>query len=275
MRNNEERLGTKKEDQTTPTTLSPLEFVTPTSFVELPSKGQFYPQNHPLYGQETIEIKEMTAKEEDILTSKALIQKGLAVNRLVDSLLVDKTIKADSLIIGDKNAIIVHARANAYGADYKTSITCPGCGEVSKYKFDLNEVQPIDTKLLEGVERLSNNNILIKLSNNWEVECKMLTGKDEVKIMQEAERKRKKKIPESPVTDMLNTIIVGVSGETEREVIKQAVAFMPAKDTRFLREAYQVAIPNVDMKQDFVCSSCEHEEELEVPLTAEFFWPKQ
>ena len=120
-----------------------------------------------------------------------------------------------------------------------------------------------------------NNNILIKLSNNWEVECKMLTGKDEVKIMQEAERKRKKKIPESPVTDMLNTIVVGVSGETEREVIKQAVAFMPAKDTRFLREAYQVAIPNVDMKQNFICSSCEHEEELEVPLTAEFFWPKQ
>jgi hypothetical protein len=275
MRNNEERLGTKKEDQTTPTTLSPLEFVTPTSFVELPSKGELYPEGHPLHNQETVEIKEMTAKEEDILTSKTLLQKNLTIQRLLESLLVDKNIKADSLVIGDKNAIIVRARSDAYGAEYKTSITCPACEETSKHEFDLDDMAFTEPVFHEGVKKLPNNNISIPLSNGWEVECKTLTGKDELKIMKESETKRKKKMPEAPLTDMLNAIVVGVSGHTDRETIKKAVAFMPAKDTKFLREAYQDAIPNIDMSQVFTCPACEHTEVMEVPLTAEFFWPKR
>ena len=87
MRNNEERLGTK-DDQSSPSTLSPLEFVSPTSFVKLPSRGSYYPEGHPLHNQETIEIKEMTAKEEDILTSKALLEQGVAIDRLLGSLLI-------------------------------------------------------------------------------------------------------------------------------------------------------------------------------------------
>tara|TARA_Y100000310_G_scaffold344766_1_gene459342 strand:+ start:666 stop:1496 length:831 start_codon:yes stop_codon:yes gene_type:complete len=274
MRNNEERLGTN-EDQSTPTTLSPLDFVTPTSFVKLPSKGLFYPEDHPLHKQETIEVKEMTAKEEDILTSQALAQKGLTLDRLLASLVLDKAIKPNSLLIGDKNAIIVQTRINAYGSEYKTSVTCPSCGEFSKYQFDLYEIEDAEIELLEGVKRLPNNNIMITLSNNWDVECRMLTGKDETKLTQEVERKRKKKLPESPLTDMLNTIIVSVSGHADQETIKKAVAFMPAKDTRFLRDAYQAVIPNVDMSQLFICPSCEYEENMEVPLTAEFFWPKR
>ena len=146
--------------------------------------------------------------------------------------------------------------------------------EISKYQFNLNEIQQRDTELLEGVERLSNNNIMVTLSNGWEVECKLLIGKDEIRLVQETERKRKKKIPESPLTDLLNSIVVSVSGHDDRETIKKAVAFMPAKDTRFLREAYRATIPNVDMSQSFTCSGCGHEENMEVPLSAEFFWPK-
>jgi hypothetical protein len=273
MRNNEERLGTN-EDQSTPITLSPLDFVTPTSFVELPSKGLFYPDDHPLHKQETVEVKEMTAKEEDILTSQALAQKGLTIDRLLGSLLVDKSIKPNSMLVGDKNAIIIRARINAYGAEYKASITCPSCGEASKHQFNLGDIQEAETEILEGVEILPNNNIMITLSNGWAVECRMLVGKDETRLVQESERKKKKKLPESPLTDLLNLIIVGVSGHSDRETVKKAVAFMPAKDTRFLREAYQAVIPNVDMTQEFACSECQHEEDMEVPLTAEFFWPK-
>tara|TARA_Y100000310_G_scaffold5824_1_gene6723 strand:- start:88 stop:909 length:822 start_codon:yes stop_codon:yes gene_type:complete len=273
MRNNEERLGTN-EDQSTPTALSPLDFVTPTSFVELPSKGLFYPDDHPLHQQETAEIKEMTAKEEDILTSKALAEKGLTIDRLLNSLLVDKSIKADSLLLGDKNAIIIRARMNAYGSQYKATVTCPSCAEPSKYQFNLDEIQQTETQLIEGAERLPNNNIMITLSNDWKVECRMLVGKDETRLARELERKRKKKLQESNITDLLNTIVVSVSGHTDQETIKKAVGFMPARDTRMLRDAYQAAIPNVDMSQPFICSECEYEEIMEVPLTAEFFWPK-
>ena len=233
MRNNEERLGTKHQNQSSPSSTTPLEFVTPTSFVELPSEGQFYSEDHPLNNQKTLEIKEMTAKEEDILTSRALLQK------------------------------------------YKSQITCPSCGEKSNYGFDLTEIEYVETELREGVERLPNNNLLIELSNGWKIECKMLNGDDETRLTQMMQKKRKKKQPESPLTDMLNAIIVSVSGHTESEVIQKAVAFMPAKDTRFLREAYQAAVPNVDMNMSFECPSCEYEQEMEVPLDAEFFWPKQ
>ena len=276
MRNNEERLtGTKKENQSAPTTLSPLDFVTPTSFVELPSKGQFYPDDHPLHNKDTVEIKEMTAKEEDILTSKSLLQKGIALNRLLSSILIDKSIDPDSLLVGDKNAIIIQARIGAYGSNYKIAIGCPSCAETVKHEFELDEIINRESVFLEGSELLSNNNILINLSNGWEVECRLLNGKDELKLVKEEERKRKKKIPESPLTDLLNAIIVSVSGHSDNDTVKKAVAFMPAKDTRFLREAYQAAIPNVNMTQQFVCSSCDYEEEMEVPLTAEFFWPKR
>jgi hypothetical protein len=274
MRNNEERLGTN-EDQSTPTTLSPLDFVTPTSFVELPSKGLFYPDGHPLHNQETVEVKEMTAKEEDILTSKSLAEKGLTLDRLLSSLLLNENIKPNSLLLGDKNAIIIRSRINAYGPEYKTAVNCPACDEITKYQFDLNDIEETTTELLEGVERLPNNNIMVTLSNKWAIECKMLTGKDELRLAREAERKRKKKLPESPLTDMLNAIVVGVSGHTDQDTIKKAVAFMPAKDTRFLRDAYQAVVPNVDMSQTFICSSCEYEEDMEVPLSAEFFWPKR
>ena len=86
----------------------------PTDFVKLPSKGKFYPEEHPLHNQEDVEISFMTTKEEDILTSPAYNKKGIVFDKLIDSLLVDKRIKASKMLLGDKNAIIINARMNAY-----------------------------------------------------------------------------------------------------------------------------------------------------------------
>lgn len=272
MRNNEDRLGTNVQDQETPQ-LSPLNFVTPTFFVDLPSKGKFYPEGHPLHNQEQVEVKEMTAYEEDLLTSKSLIQNGVVLNKLMDSVLVDKNIKGDSLVIGDKNAVLVELRGRAYGYDYKTKVQCPSCGEASKYEFSLFEPKHVEIQELEGVSHLENGNILVKLSNGWNVECKILNGADEHKLFKLNEMKKKKKLPESPITDLFNSFIVSIDGHKDREIIKKAVGFMPSKDTKFLRKAYQTSLPNVDLKQEFECSHCNYSEEMEVPLTAEFFWP--
>ena len=94
-RNNLDRSGAKTQADPPPPTesaLSPLHFVAPTEFVELPSRGQGYPENHPLYGKETIEVRFMTAKDEDILSSRTLLKKGLAVERFLDNILVEKNI---------------------------------------------------------------------------------------------------------------------------------------------------------------------------------------
>jgi hypothetical protein len=114
-------------------------FVVPTEFVELPSQGKFYPEGHPLRGARYIEIKQMTAKEEDILTSRTLLKKGVALDRVISNLIVDKRIDPDSLLVGDRNAIIIATRVSGYGNEYTTKVTCPNCATVQEYNFDLND----------------------------------------------------------------------------------------------------------------------------------------
>ena len=113
MRNNQDRLsglageGAAQEPPVQQQQAEqPLQFVTPTEFVELPSAGRFYPEGHALHGAETIEIRHMTAKDEDILTSRSLLKKGVAIDRLLRNVIVDRSIKVDDLLIGDKNARI-------------------------------------------------------------------------------------------------------------------------------------------------------------------------
>ena len=87
-----------------------------------------------------------------------------------------------------------------------------------------------------------------------------------------AENKVKKKLPETTLTDQLKAIIVSLNGETKRSLINKFVGVMPAQDSRFLRKEYAKAAPSVEMKNDFVCSSCGHEQEVDIPLTVDFFW---
>ena len=145
-RSNENRLGVnpdtpEEKGNGTANVSEPqtLKFITPTEFVELPSKGQFYRPEHPLHNQEVIEIKHMTTKEEDILTSVALLKKGLALDRLISNLLVDKSIDAKGMLVGDRNAIIINARSSAYGHIYETKVTCPNCNASQDHSFDLTE----------------------------------------------------------------------------------------------------------------------------------------
>ena len=108
----------------------------PTEMVELPSKGYFYADGHPLSSGK-VEVKYMTAKEEDILTSQNLIQQGIVIDKLLESLVVDKSIKIDDMLIGDKNAIMVASRVLAYGKDYE--FTYDGV----EHSVDLSTLDPV------------------------------------------------------------------------------------------------------------------------------------
>ena len=93
----------------------------PTEVVDLPSQGLLYPKDSPL-SSGTIEIKYMTAREEDILTSANLIKKGIVIDKLLEALIVDKSIKLDDMLLGDKNAILIASRILAYGKDYEVEV---------------------------------------------------------------------------------------------------------------------------------------------------------
>ena len=142
MSRNKERLGGVQQPDVSPPPQvlqgesgGGFSFVVPTEFVALPSEGKFYPPDHPLHNAESIEIRQMTAKEEDILTSRTLIKKGIALERVIKNLIVDKTIDPDGLLVGDRNAIIIATRVSGYGNDYTTKISCPNCGTNSRILF--------------------------------------------------------------------------------------------------------------------------------------------
>ena len=96
-------------------------FPFPTEVITLPSKGLVYPESSPLSKGE-ITIKLMTAKEEDILTSTNLIKKGIQLDKLLESIVVEPGVNVNDLVIGDKNAIMLATRILGYGPEYKIEI---------------------------------------------------------------------------------------------------------------------------------------------------------
>jgi hypothetical protein len=289
MRNNEERMSQDPKQTSadlppqfmTPGLSQELNFVTPTEFVPLPSKGKYYPETHPLFGKDSIEVRQMTAKEEDILTSKSLLKKGVAIDRMLESIIVDKKIKPSELLIGDKNAVLIAARISGYGQEYQTSIVCPSCEKKMNHTFDLSEYleragEERPDVLPEGCERLASGNVVIRLpKTNWVVECRLMTGADETRIVKMIEaRKRFNDSDDSKLSDQLETMIVSIQGVTDSFLIKKAIQLLPALDSKHLRKCYQQCVPGVDLKTTISCSSCDSEQEMEVPFTADFFWPK-
>jgi hypothetical protein len=250
-------------------------FVTPTAFVELPSQGRFYGEGHGLHNAETIEIRHMTAKEEDILTSEALLKKGVAVDRMIQSVLVDKTIKVTDLLVGDKNAIIIASRITGFGPHYETKITCPACTSTIDHSFNLEELDLVDQgELPENVTLLPNGNFEIHLSSiDFTVQVRLLTGLDETRWTAAKEKKKKLKLPDSNVTDQLKLILTNVGGFEDGDHIKQFIDAVPTTTSREIRSAYESVMPNIDLNQDFTCTECSYDGRIGVPLTADFFWP--
>ena len=282
MSRNKERTGAQNVDTSPPPQVlqeaasEGFSFVVPTEFVELPSKGRYYPEGHPLHNADSIEIKQMTAKEEDILTSRTLLKKGVALDRVIQNIIVDRSINPDSLLVGDRNAIVIACRVSGYGSEYTTQVTCPACEEKQRYSFDLNEAEMQYGEDLEeaGIVDNKNGTFDVKLPRTGVTATfKLLTGADEKRLLSGMEKDRKSKTHEKAVTRQLVNTVVAVNGDTTADAINYLVLNIPSIDARHIRMAYKIASPNVDLTQVFECGSCGHEQDMEVPLTADFFWP--
>ena len=286
MSRNRDRVGAQQPDTTPPmptatqateTPAAPaFSFVVPTEFIELPSGGRYYPEGHPLCGESTLEIKQMTAKEEDILTSRTLLKKGVALDRVIQSLIVNKAIDPDSLLVGDRNAIIVSTRVSGYGNIYTTKVTCPNCAEAQDYSFDLNEAE-----VYEGEEFLDwdvtphgNGTFDTVLPRTGvTITFRLLNGHDEKRLVKASEADRKRKGGEHNISRQIVSMVTAVNGDDSSEAINYLVTNIPSIDSRHLRNAYKAVSPNIDLTQHFECSECAYEQPMEVPLAAEFFWP--
>ena len=239
-----------------------MSFNLPTETIELPSKGLLYPEGHPL-SNGTIEIKYMTAKEEDILTNQNYIQNGTVLDKLLKSLIITE-FDYNDLVIGDKNAVMVAARILGYGAEYKFQYK--GVEET----VDLSEIdnKPLDESLyIKGQNEFT---FTLPSSNN-EITFKFLTHGDEVKINRELEGLKKLKKDESPeLTTRLKYMITSINGDREIKMIREFIdqAFL-ARDARAFREHISKIQPDVDLTF-FPSTSTKS---ITLPIGINFFWP--
>lgn len=247
----------------------------PAELVRLPSEGKIYSAESGLMGRADIEIKAMTTREEDILTSRAYAKKGTTITELIKSCVTDKTVDVDQLVSGDRNALMVAIRITGYGSSYKAEVKCPGCGQANTQEFDLTNLslKPIGSDpVAEGV-----NEFECKLPHTGAMATfRLLTAKDEEELV--AQHERKKKMFNSPVdtllSDQLKMSILSVNGKRDRNALAWFVDNMNGQDSLALRDAISRTKPDVDMHQLFECQHCDHAEEVEMPITSEFFWPK-
>lgn len=274
-RNNQDRLmgghkPTPSEDG--PQMPNPMDFVAPTQFVELPSKGK-YPEGHPLCGKESIEIKYMTAKDEDTLTNRSLLKKGLAIDRLIQSLIIDKSINGRHLYAGDRNAILVFARASAYGADYRAKVQCPNCGEQSKFQFDLSDYVMYDGYDIEGTDIEYNGDGTFSTTlplSEIKATIRPLLGQDEIDIVSKGSAKDMSK---DLVTKQMKYFVIDFNGYGDEKTVNYVCENMVATDSKYLRDCFKIISPDIVMNQDFTCKHCDHKEVMSVPFGTDFFWP--
>lgn len=236
------------------------EFKLPTEIIDLPSQGKLYPEDSPL-AEGKIEMKYMTAKEEDILTNQSYIEKGVVIDKLLESLIVSD-INLDHMLIGDKNALLVAARILGYGSIYKFTYA----GE--EQEIDLSQIPP--KKLDPSITGTNEFNFTLPASGN-DITYKFLTQGDERKISRELDGLRKinpNNVPE--LSTRLKYIIQSVNGERGSKEIREFVdKYLLAQDSKALRDEMRSKQPDVDLSFFPEGSTTKRN----IPIGIDFFYP--
>jgi hypothetical protein len=242
----------------------------PTEIVSLPSKGLLYPKESPLAKGE-IEMKYMTAREEDILTNSNFIKNGTVIDKLLQALIVTP-VNYDDILIGDKNAILIAARVLGYGQDYSFKYTNSNNQEVET-SIDLTTLK--EKELDESLFKAGVNSFTFTLPKSGNtVTFKLLTHGDEKKI--EAEVKGLKKVnPNSSydITTRLKYIITSINNDSDQKSVRDFVDnHLLAPDARALRDYYAKVQPDIEMK--FYPEDENYTGEgIAIPISLNFFWP--
>ena len=238
----------------------------PTEVIDLPSKGHFYPADNPLSSGQ-VELKYMTAKEEDILTSVNLIQKGLAIDKLLTSLIVNKDINIKDILIGDKNAIMIAARVLGYGKEYVVEF------EGEEVNVDLTSLKDKEFDISK-FEKGKNEFPFTLPNSKREITFKILTWGDDESIEKELEALEKVGSEiKSEMTTRLKRRITSVDGNSEQSYINNFVdnEFL-SRDSYHFRTEFAKMTPDVNMNTDIKFSDGS-ERSIVVPMGPGFFWP--
>jgi len=246
----------------------------PTEIISLPSQGKCYPSDNPL-SKGTLEIKYMTAREEEILASQNLVRKGVVIDKLFESIIVEKGINVDDIVLGDKNAILLATRVLGYGPEYKIEMT-NSLGEPQEVTVDLGAVQTkeIDFELLSPENRYE----FTTPHGKNKLEFKILTHGDEKKI--DADIKALSRLNKGGVSAELTTryrfMILSVDGQSDTQSITSFInnKFI-TRDTKAFREYIAKITPDINMEFDFEDDQTGETEVRSIPMGVGFFWPTE
>ena len=255
----------------------------PTEIVELPSRGLIYPKDNPLSSGK-VEMKYMTAKEEDILTTQSYIKDGTVLDRLFQSLIVSNgeglPIKYVDLVVGDKNAIMIASRILGYGKEYNVEITDPFSGEKQKETIDLTQFENKEYDGSKQIE-LHRNEFEFELPQSKRViTFQLLTESKERKVKHELEsaKKQSKKmgdVTSKELTTRLKNMILSVDGDSDRNLINRFVDNeLFAVDSKALRSYIKEVAPDIDLTWEFISDVTGDRKEMSMPMDTGFFWPE-
>ncbi len=243
----------------------------PTEIISLPSKGLTYPEGSPLSKGE-ITIKLMTAKEEDILTSTNLLRKGIVLDKLLESIVVEPGVNIGDLLIGDKNAILISSRILAYGPEYNVTVTDPTENEPVDVKVDMTQlkIKEIDESLLNR-----NNEYQLNLpKSGTKIKFKLLTHADELAITKDIEASEKTLKQSNEITTRLRRVITEVEGNRDLgHISNYVINQLQAADSRALRKHIQSLTPDIDLSFEYTSPFTGEKEALKVPIGLDFFYP--
>ena len=243
----------------------------PTEIISLPSKGLVYPESSPLSKGE-ITIKLMTAKEEDILTSTNLIRKGLHLDKLLESVVIEPGVNINDLLIGDKNAILITSRVLAFGPDYVIGFYDKETGLNEDVTVDLSKI-----KIKEIDETLLNRNneydFILPISKT-PIKFKLLTHGDEIVINKDIEAAEKTLKQSNEITARYRKIITEVNGSKDVGTISNFVVNqLRAGDSKALRAHMSKITPDLDLTFDYTYPVSGEMEALRIPFGTDFFYP--
>ena len=256
----------------------------PTEIIELPSKGLIYEKDNPLSSGK-IEMKYMTAKEEDILTTQSYIKDGSVLDRLFQALIISNgegaPVKYTDITVGDKNAVMVAARILGYGKDYEVEIDDPTQpGTIQKETIDLTQFESTEYDGTNQIE-LHKNEFSFELPQSKRtITFQALTESKERKIKHQLEEQKKKSRRAKDVTDKqlttrLKNTILSIDGDTSQESINHFVDNeLFAADSRALRGQINSVVPDIDLTYEFISEETGERRDMLLPMGVTFFWPQ-
>lgn len=241
----------------------------PFDALTLPSMGLFYSSKTSV-----LYVKYITAREENILTQPSLMENGYGLELVLDSVLINKEIEVDDLLIGDKQSLLIYLRSTSYGDNFPIATQCPKCNVTGETKFELSNLLSKEIVVNPDSDGLYTFEMPKMKINGQKTVVKFgpMRIRDEKFINEivQQEKKENKKYT-SNVTLKFQCQIKSINGIEDKDYIKKNIKKFPLKDSTELREYMESLEPGINSNIKIKCSNCNHEYENNIYIDNNIF----